>query len=142
MPCIVAEVSSCPSLDAHCSLFHVLSAPTAYNESLLKSKRWLLNARPKTNQLWDHLLMVSDSAQCLFMQRVVASFQVRGKKMKSKAKARWTAEEWDRNMDYACLVEKLCDHARRTTSADDTAVQALRDAFIAGCSHCKHACPS
>ena len=111
---------------------------SCFNEMLLKSRRWLVGARPKLgDEPWEVLLTTTEDSQNLFMLRVVTSFVARAKRIRgqSKSKARWTLEEWDRNVDYTCLVCRVMCRAR-TTSVTPDVVEKIKDSFLMGCLAC------
>jgi hypothetical protein len=116
------------------SMFLTTSRRSAFNENLMKSKRWLIGGRPRLpaeQQSWEPLLTMTPAAQLLFMDRCTKSFVLRAKRVKVKAKARWTPEEWDKNADYATIYSKVLESAAETSVGEDT-LTTIKDAFISG----------
>lgn len=117
-----------------CACFKMSRVP-AFNEQLMKSKRWLLTARPRVPEApnWEHLLTVSAEVQELFISRVILSFNARARKVKSncRARVRWSPEEWDKNVDFAALTVRVLERARQT-SCSPSQLDAVKAAFFAG----------
>ena len=125
----------------------ILLLVAAFNEHLMKSKRWLLSARPRVPEApnWEHLLTVSPEVQELFVSRAILSFNSRARKVKSncRARVRWSPEEWDRNVDFAALTGRLLERAR-LTSCSSVQLDDVKTAFFAGWSwyvYCQHRQP-
>ena len=115
--------------------FHKWSE-SALSAELLRQKFWLVGSKVKVpeNPVWENLLTMTAASQSLFMQRVVKTFAHRTRKLRpvSRARARWTVEEWHMNACIACIFQKLIDEARLESPEPDKAVENLRNAFFAG----------
>jgi len=105
------------------SCFHFCDTlpPRGFTETLLQSKRWLTGSRPRcpTSPIWENILTVTDESQLLFMRRVVTSYSA--------------PDEWDKVVDYACVVTKVIETARGTEGLDDTVVDTIKKSFLNGC---------
>lgn len=80
------------------------------------------------------LLVMNVEAQMLFIQRAVTSFVQKAKRIKSagtRAKARWTPEEWDHNADFAAIVVRVLDAVRATTLGEEH-LRNIKSSYISG----------
>lgn len=106
----------------------------AFTEVLLKSRRWLLNAKPRLGSpKWEQLLLVSPGAQELHVARCILTYSARVKKLKPSQRvrgvARWSLEEWDRAVDVACVAHKTLE-AARSTSCSVEQIEKAREAVL------------
>jgi len=108
-----------------------------FNENLLRSKRWLINARPKCVQApqWEGLLLMTPDAQLLFVRRVVGAFTAKASKVKASMRSRLrpSTEEWDKTADCAALVSKVCEAVKANTTLADDRIDLIHKSFISGC---------
>jgi hypothetical protein len=110
----------------------------AFNSEHLKSKRWLLGSRPKFGQSaadrkWESLLTVTAEAQELFLQFVITDYEQKGAKVKRatlRSRMRATSQEWDRYVDYSCLVTALIAKAREISSTTEETISKIHRSFM------------
>ena len=80
---------------------------SALSSDLLKSTRWLLGASPKqAKDEMKRILTVNDSVQEAFILNYIAGFckSTRRVKPSARSKLRATTTEWDRLVDYTCVM--------------------------------------
>lgn len=80
---------------------------------------------------------MSERAQDMFMRRCLHQFHLKTKKLKpsSRARGRWSSEDWARNADYACIVDKLLTKAETLSTTTAEVVSKVMEAFCAGRLH-------
>ena len=109
----------------------------AVTTELLKNKRWLLNARPRLGdgqEHWEVLLTVSPTVQGLFLRRAITSFVHRCRKVRAsiRPKMRWTLDEWERNVDFACLFTAVRSQAALQSGITPNILDKVAQAFLDG----------
>lgn len=110
---------------------------SGFSSELLRNCRWLLGAYPtKVNQSFKSMLTVSKEIQLWFLKNHVHTFvnAVRRVKLNSRQKARPNPQEWERTVDYTCVMYEVYKQAT-DFHEDETARQkclaSLKDAFMA-----------
>lgn len=88
----------------------------AFTSSLLRSTRWLVGAGRKVDQNYMRgVLVVTAETQLAFIQSVYLPHFLRSiRKMRpsARAKARPSVEEFDRLVDYTCMMMKVIAEAK------------------------------
>ena len=110
----------------------------ALSSELLRSSRWLLSAYPKNvKSHFKKLLTVTADVQEAFIENHIATFNLKTKRVKAsvRCKHRPTVGEWDRMVDYACVMFHAAEEAAKFWSEDDSkkleVVQSVHSAFMA-----------
>eukprot|EP00435_Cladocopium_sp_Y103_P068065 s95_g31.t1 len=111
-------------------------AVSAFTSELLKSSRWLIGASPRwAKEAMKPLLTVTPDVQCWFLQNYISWFSTQAKKSKasSRAKNRFTLDQWDRFMDYTCVMAALKKEAVKVLDGNpkqDAVVESIEAAFM------------
>lgn len=111
---------------------------SALSSDLLKSTRWLLGAAPKqTKDEMKRLLTVTASSQEAFILNYIDGFcrSTRRVKPSARSKLRATPAEWDRLVDYTCIMQNARVQADALWAANEenkkSVGAALEKAFMA-----------
>lgn len=94
---------------------------SCFTADLLKSSRWLIGASPRNcKEYMKSMLTVTQRIQEKFMQNVIAWFsgQVQKIRASTRAKFRPSQTEWDRMVDYTCVMERVKVEAQATLTHD------------------------
>lgn len=69
------------------------------------------------------------------MGRCLNNFNSKARKLKpsSRAKARWNADEWTRQADYACIVDRVLSFAELERSPPKEQIEKATKSFENGC---------
>lgn len=108
-------------------------AMSCFTSELLRSSRWLIGASPRSaKDSLKPMLTVTADVQCSFLKNYIHWFGIQAKKTRasSRPKLRFTLAEWDRFMDYTCVMAVLKQEAMRALAGNSKhdAVQASLDA--------------
>lgn len=114
---------------------------SAFNSELLRNSRWLVGAYPsKASSNMKGLLTVKKEAQVWFLKNHVHTFlnAIRRVKQNSRPKMRPSAAEWEKTMDYCCVMLEVYNkaaefHADSSEATREKCLQQLHDAFMARC---------
>lgn len=99
---------------------------------LLRSARWLIGAAPKTTKAQlKSTLTVSAEAQERFIQNHIATFchATRRVKPSARSKHRPSQQEWDRLVDYSCVMLKVKQEVVEAFGADSDQTSSILDAL-------------
>ena len=91
-------------------------AQSAFTSDLLRSSRWLLGASPRNaKESVKQILTVTAEAQSDFLRNYIAHFSSKAAKCRasSRGKIRASLQEWDRLVDYACVMRSVHLEAAR-----------------------------
>ena len=108
---------------------------SAFSTEQLKSTRWLLNSKPKNMpEALQEPLTVTATAQQMLMELHVRSFTNASRRMKatSRSKARLSAEEFEKLVDFSCIFARLRDSAKML-KFDKSVDDKLMEAFLNKC---------
>ena len=86
----------------------------AFTAELLRNSRWLCGASPtKTASNLKTMLTVTAENQVWFLKNHISTFlsNIRRVKQSARAKQRPTVQEWERLMDYTCVMYKVYTEA-------------------------------
>lgn len=110
---------------------------SAFTAELLRNSRWLCGASPaKAASNLKTMLTVTAENQIWFLKNHVSTFlcNIRRVKQSSRAKQRPTVQEWERLMDYTCVMYKLYMEAMEFHSGNATeqhkCINQVYDAFM------------
>ena len=110
----------------------------AFSSDLLKSSRWLLSAFPKNvKSNFKKLLTVTPDVQEAFIENHIATFNSKTKRVKAsvRSKHRPTLGEWDKMVDYTCVMFHAAEEAAIFWSEHESkkleAVRSVHSAFMA-----------
>eukprot|EP00438_Fugacium_kawagutii_P002612 Skav201663 [mRNA] locus=scaffold641:262503:266404:- [translate_table: standard] len=133
---LLVGTSSKARLAIQCHLnFHKWSH-SAFTADLLRSARWLIGASPRNarNDL-KKMLTVTEEVQCDFLANVVRWFNRQAKKtrLSSRGKLRLSSSEWDKLVDYTCVMHKVMELAREALADhEQTKIQDLVEPEVMG----------
>ena len=116
-----------------CHLNHHKYQFSAFSSDLLRNPRWLTGAYPsKAGQNLKALLTVKPESQVWFLKNHVHTFvnNVRRVKMSSRNRMRATPAEWEKAVDYTCVMYEIYQLAREFHAADETALNKSLDAVF------------
>ena len=86
-----------------------------FTAELLRSSRWLIGATPASQQnaYMKNILKVTPEIQERFLRNVITAFHKGTRKLKltSRGKARLSPSEWDRLVDYVCIMSQVMKEA-------------------------------
>ena len=106
---------------------------SALCSDLLRSSRWLIGAVPKaaSGASTKKILTVTAGAQEAFIQNYIEGFIRATKKVKptARGKLRASVAEWDRLMDYACVMYHARTEAEDRWSHDQTKCEAVLESI-------------
>ncbi|CAE8651941.1 unnamed protein product [Polarella glacialis] len=91
---------------------------SAYNESLLKSKRHTIGNTPRgLDQHFALLLTVTSESQAWFFKRYNSYFATSAKKTKPslRSRIRWNQSDWDKHVDHTQLAYATMQKAKADT---------------------------
>ena len=106
---------------------------SAFSSEQLRTTRWLLGARPRgLPEALVQVLTVTPLAQSMLIELHIKAFQVATRRLKPSAwcRKRASPEEFDKLVDYACIVAALRTEAKKANS-DATVDTKLMQAFLA-----------
>lgn len=86
-----------------------------FTSELLRSSRWLIGATPASqqNSYLKNILKVTPEIQERFLRNVITAFHKGTRKIKltSRGKVRLGPSEWDRLVDYVCIMTQIMKDA-------------------------------
>ena len=139
--CLNLMVGTTPG--ARCLIQHHLNFHkwqlSCFTAELLRSTRWLLGASPRyAKEAAKVMLTVDKEVQEHFLRNHISWFSVQAKKTKISArpKLRPSVADWDRLVDYTCIMQCVRKQAAQTLqNLDPEALQnvmdQIQDAFMA-----------
>lgn len=102
----------------------------SFSSELLKNSRWLLNAVPKgCKEPFKQLLVVDSNIQEQFLRNHIAHFAHATRKIRASAKSKQRAsvQDWERCVNYTCIMEAVKKEVKIKFEDDTT----LADAVVA-----------
>ena len=139
--CLNLIVGTTPG--ARCLIQHHLNFHkwqlSCFTAELLRSTRWLLGASPRyAKEAAKVMLTVDKEVQENFLRNHISWFCVHAKKTKvsARSKLRPSVAEWDKLVDYTCVMQCVRKQAAQTLQHVDPATLAsvmdqLQEAFMA-----------
>eukprot|EP00438_Fugacium_kawagutii_P015246 Skav201021 [mRNA] locus=scaffold7628:7471:7890:+ [translate_table: standard] len=114
-------------------------ASSGFTSDLLRSSRWLIGASPKNcSNALKPLLTVTAETQSAFLRNHISWFSKLAKKTKVSARARNrpNQSEWDKLVDFACIMHHVSLEAKKTLqdhapSEVDAVLDQIDAAFMA-----------
>jgi hypothetical protein len=112
-------------------------AMSCFTSELLRSSRWLIGASPRSaKESLKPMLTVTPDIQCSFLKNYIHWFGIQAKKTRqsSRPKLRFSLAEWDRFMDYTCVMTALKQEAMTALDGNpkqDAVQQSIEAAFMA-----------
>lgn len=113
-------------------------AHSGLTAELLRSSRWLLGATPKGKGAYlKRVLTVCEESQVLFVQNYVNGFAIATRRVKpsSRARHRATVAEWDKLVDYVCVMHEVMreasSHFEQDPQKQKQILATLRDCCMA-----------
>ena len=103
-------------------------AHSAFTAEMLRSTRWLLGAVPKAaKDKMKAMLTVTSRDQEAFLHNYISSFSIAAKKVKmsSRSKLRLSIAEWDKLMDYTCVMRAVMDEVQAVLESDEAKQRVL-----------------
>ena len=101
---------------------------SAFTAELLRSTRWLLGAVPRAaKDKMKAMLTVTQRDQEAFLHNYIASFSVAALKVKvsSRGKLRLSVSDWDKLMDYTCVMRTVMDEVQAVLESDEAKQRVL-----------------
>ena len=103
---------------------------TAFSLENIRNGRWLVGSTGRgITPYWQAVETVTPGKQLLFMQRVLFTFNIRKKQVRSLSTARCTAEQWELMLETSCLAHQLLEDMK--AAKDDAGAALFREADIA-----------
>lgn len=110
---------------------------SGFTAELLRSTRWLLSASPRnTKNKLKVLLTVDKNIQVSFLRNHIAWFSSHARKVKpsTRGKLRPSVAEWDKLVDYTCVMHAVVQEIGSCIESEEgreRALQQVDDAFMA-----------
>lgn len=111
---------------------------SAFNSELLRNARWLTGAYPsKAGQNLKGILTIKEPTQVWFLKNHVHTFlnAVRKVKVSSRPRMRATIAEWEKAVDYTCVMYEVYQQAKEVHASDEAlqtkVLNQLWDGFMA-----------
>ena len=112
---------------------------SSFTSDLLRSTRWLIGASPRhTKDSMKSILTVTPEIQSKFLMNHIDTFNQQGKKVRlsARAKLRPSQSDWDKLVDYTCVMQSARDKAEEAlkdhpTEKKEDVLQQIDDAFMA-----------
>ncbi|CAK9003618.1 unnamed protein product [Durusdinium trenchii] len=103
---------------------------SAYNESILKSRRHRLHEGAKgVSGQWVMILTVSEAAQELHFKKYNQWWSVNARRVKrsTRSRLRWGEEVWSRHVDQCCVAAWVVEESRKMPGAKPSVFTALNN---------------
>ena len=115
-------------------------AHCVFTSELIRSSRWLVGAAPRNVKAHlKSLLTVDAHIQQKFLKNIIATFVQQTKKVKPGTRPRYrpSQQEWDRLVDYTCIMQGVVAEAASLFQEEKDKLQEIKDAvFQAFLSRC------
>ncbi|CAE7762057.1 hypothetical protein AK812_SmicGene34282 [Symbiodinium microadriaticum] len=110
--------------------FGLARQSTQFSLENIRNGRWLVGSTGRgITPYWQAVETVTPGKQLLFMQRVLFTFNIRKKQVRSLSTARCTAEQWELMLETSCLAHQLLEDMK--AAKDDAGAALFREADIA-----------